>query len=205
MAKSLKRAVILDRDGTIIVEKNYLKHLKDIQLIKSSVDALKKLERAGFLLIVTTNQSGVARGYLTEKKLKAINDRIIKIFLKKGVKISAIYYCPHPVGGGCGCRKPQTGMIEVARKHFGFDVKKSFCIGDKLTDIEFGHNAGMKSVLVLTGHGAEELKELRDIQRGKRKRFSDGMILKKTTIPDYVAKDISYATEWILSNAGTKK
>jgi len=204
LAKVVKRAVILDRDGTIIVEKNYLRYLKDIHLVKSAVRALKALQDAGFILIVTTNQSGVSRGYLTEKKLRAINKRVIELFSKKGVKISAVYYCPHPVNGGCHCRKPATGMIEKAQRRFRFDVKKSFCVGDKLTDVEFGHNAGMRSVLVLTGHGADEIKELHEIQAGKRIKFSDGVTLKKATVPDFVAKDINHAAGWILSKQGLR-
>ena len=199
MAGFVKKAVILDRDGTLIVERNYLRRVRDIRLIKSSAKALKELERAGFILIITTNQSGIARGYLTEEKLKEINRRIVDIYSKRGVKISAVYYCPHPVDGGCHCRKPATGMIESAQRRFKFDVKKSFCIGDKLTDIEFGHNAGLRSILVKTGHGAKEIRELREILKGKRDKISDGTTLKKSTIPDYVAKDIRYAVKWILS------
>ncbi len=198
MAGFNKKAVILDRDGTLIVEKNYLKRVGDVRLIKSSVKALKSLERAGFILIITTNQSGVARGYLTEEKLKAINRKIVKLFSDKGVNISAVYYCPHPVNGGCACRKPAIGMIKAAQKKFKFDVKKSFCVGDKLTDIEFGHNAGMRSILVMTGHGTKEIRELHQVLKGNRDRISDGTTIKKTTIPDYVAKDISYAARWIL-------
>ncbi|MDI6757607.1 MAG: HAD family hydrolase [Endomicrobiia bacterium] len=188
MAPNLK-AVILDRDGTLIVEKNYLRRVGDVNLIPGAARALASLRRAGYTLIIATNQSGVARGYLKEKKLRAINRKLSRELAARGATISAVYYCPHPVDGKCGCRKPATGMIEAARKRFGFDPKRSFCVGDKITDVEFGHNAGMKSALVLSGYGAEELADIRrDAARATRK-----------SRPDFAARDIGEAVEWILS------
>ncbi len=182
MARKTK-AVILDRDGTIIAEKNYLNRVGDVALIRGAAAALAELRRAGYILIVTTNQSGVARGYLDEKKLKAINRKVVRLLAARGADIAAVYYCPHPVDGGCACRKPATGMIDAAEKKFHFDPKRSFCIGDKITDIEFGHNAGMKSIMVTTGHGAEELAEAKRSRKGR---------------PDFVARDIKEAAAWIL-------
>lgn len=189
MARKIK-AVILDRDGTIIAEKNYLNRVRDVSLLRGASAALAELRRAGYLLIVATNQSGVARGYLDEKKLNAINREVVRRLAARGADIAAVYYCPHPVDGGCACRKPATGMIDAARKKFRFDTEISFCVGDKITDIEFGHNAGMKSVMVLTGHGAEEYAEMRraGLRRAPRK-----------SRPDFIARGIGEAAEWILS------
>jgi D-glycero-D-manno-heptose 1,7-bisphosphate phosphatase len=189
VARKIK-AVILDRDGTVIAEKNYLNRVRDVSLLRGAAAALAELRRAGYLLIVATNQSGVARGYLDEKKLNAINRKVIRLLADRGVDIDAVYYCPHPVDGGCACRKPATGMIDAAIKKFRFDPKLSFCVGDKITDIEFGHNAGMKSVMVLTGHGAEELAE------AKRSRLTRA---RRKSRPDFAARDLAEAAEWIIA------
>lgn len=135
-------------------------------------------------MIIATNQSGVGRGYFTEKKLKSINRAILKKLSSKQVEISAVYYCPHLPEAGCACRKPKTKMIKDAQKKFNLNLKKSFCIGDKLTDVEFGKNAGIKSILVMTGYGKKEARKIKE----------------KGISPDYLAKNMVDAAIWILRN-----
>lgn len=183
MAKKNK-AVFLDRDGTLIKERNYLNKIRDISFFVSTLPALKLLQSAGFKLIITSNQSGVARGYLTEKKLKAINLRIEKKLKSEGIEITATYYCPHLPEDNCDCRKPKTKMIFDAQKKYKLDLSKSYVIGDKLTDIKFGQNAGVKTILLLTGYGRKEW---------RIKSEADGSIK-----PDFVARNILDAANWIV-------
>ncbi len=141
-ASTRKRAVFLDRDGTINVEKNYLYKIEDFEFIDGVLEALKKLSDAGFLLIIITNQSGIARGYYTEKDYEILNSWLLETFAKNGIKISASYFCPHLPDASveryrtlCNCRKPNTGLFEQAVKDFNIDLKKSFAIGDKIRDL----------------------------------------------------------------------
>ncbi len=138
----------------------------------------------GFKIIVTTNQSGVARGYFGIETIEKINKEILNRLRKKGAIVDAMFYCPHHPDENCECRKPATGMIEAAKKRFNLDLTKSFCIGDKLTDIEFGKNAGAKSILVMTGYGEKEAKKIKE----------------KNVKPDYLAKNMIDASLWILRN-----
>ena len=101
-------AVFVDRDGTIIREKNYLRKIKDVKLIRGAVSGLKMLARRGYKLFIVTNQSGIARGYLSEKKLKQINGYLVKLLNKKGAAVDGVYFCPHMPGYGCKCRKPEN-------------------------------------------------------------------------------------------------
>ncbi|MCC6278290.1 MAG: HAD-IIIA family hydrolase, partial [Oligoflexia bacterium] len=106
------------------------------------------LNQAGFLVILATNQSGVARGLVQESNLKKINEIIIKDFKSHGATIHDVYYCPHPVDGGCSCRKPNAGMLEQAAKKHDIDLKKSWMVGDRMTDVECGRRASCRSVLL---------------------------------------------------------
>ena len=128
--------------------------------------ALKLLRAAGYKLILVTNQSGVARGYLTVKKLNAIHSYLKKLLLKKGAKLDAVYFCPHGPDSKCFCRKPKLGMVRLAQKRFNIDMKRSYSVGDHTRDFLLGQNMGGKGIFVLTGHGKEELKKIRK-SRGK--------------------------------------
>ena len=161
-------AVFLDRDGTINEEVEYLKSPADIHLLSGAAEAIKEINQLGLKVIITTNQSAVARGLLTEDQLSLIHSSLIAQLNKQGSRIDAIYYCPHYPDTGnppyrieCDCRKPKTGMITRAAREHDLDLKKSFIVGDKLTDIQTGINAGMTSILVLTGYGKEELGQSR--------------------------------------------
>lgn len=159
-----KKAVFLDRDGTIIEEKNYLSNPDDVVLIEGASEAIKKLSQNNFYIIMVTNQSGVARGYFSEQDAVIVNNRVKQLLEQDGACIDAIYYCPHHPKGvieeyniNCECRKPNIGMAIKAQNEHDIDLSKSYMIGDKKIDIEFALNANMKNgYLLATGHGKEE-------------------------------------------------
>ena len=158
--ESKKPAIFLDRDGVINKEVNYLSNSNDFEFIDGSIEALQILKKKGYLLIVITNQAGIARRYFTEMTLHNIHDKMMKILNKNNVSLDDIFYCPHhpEFTGACNCRKPSPGMIMQAVKRYNIDLENSFMIGDTLNDIKTGKNAPGKTVLVLTGHGKKEQK-----------------------------------------------
>ncbi|MFX0001890.1 MAG: D-glycero-beta-D-manno-heptose 1,7-bisphosphate 7-phosphatase [Candidatus Hodarchaeota archaeon] len=157
-----KRAVFLDRDGVINKEVNYLSNPKNFKFIKGSIEALKILKQKGFLLIIITNQAGIARGFFTEETLKTIHNKMISRLEKQGIELDDIYYCPHhpDFTGPCNCRKPNPAMILKAKSKYNIDLTKSYMVGDTLNDIQTGKAANCKTVLVLTGYGKEEQKNI---------------------------------------------
>lgn len=154
-----KKFVILDRDGTIITERNYLSDQRGVELIPNAANGLKKLRNFGLGLLVVTNQAGVGRGYFNLNDLKAIHKSLIDLLAKEGVVLDGIYFCPHIPEDNCNCRKPKTGLIEKAAKEHNFDPKKCFVIGDKALDIELGEAMNAITFLVRTGYGTEVEKE----------------------------------------------
>lgn len=150
----MNRAIFLDRDGTIIEEKNYLSDVNQILLLENSVKGLKILQDT-FLLIIVSNQSGVSRGYFTEKEVNKVNEALLNMLEKQSVHISGVYYCPHYENGviekysiNCTCRKPKTGLIDKACLDFAIDLNKSYVIGDKDSDIQLAKNVGCRSILI---------------------------------------------------------
>ena len=156
------KAIFLDRDGVINKEVSHLSDPEDFEFIPGSIEALKLLKQKDFLLIVITNQAGIARGIFTEETLKLIHHKMIKILEQNNIKLDDIYYCPHhpEFTGPCDCRKPKPGMILKAQTKYNIDLTKSFMVGDTLNDIQTGKAAKCKTVLVLTGYGAEEQKKI---------------------------------------------
>jgi D-glycero-D-manno-heptose 1,7-bisphosphate phosphatase len=158
----VKRAVFLDRDGTINIEKEYLYQARDFEFIPGVPEAIQLLNRAGVMVVVVTNQSGVARGYYTEEDVETLHRHIARELEAFGARIDAWLYCPHhPSGRGsyslpCDCRKPLPGMLKEAARRFDIDLGQSTMIGDKLADIEAGKAAGCRTILVRTGYGAAE-------------------------------------------------
>ncbi len=159
----MKKACFLDRDGVLIVEKNYLCDIAEVELETGAAEAIKLLKGHGYMVIVISNQSGVARGYFSEEQVRKVNAHIDALLAVDKASIDDWFYCPHHPKGtipeyavDCQCRKPEPGMmLEAAEKH-GIDLSKSFMIGDKMSDIETARNAGCAdAVLVLTGHGGE--------------------------------------------------
>jgi D-glycero-D-manno-heptose 1,7-bisphosphate phosphatase len=149
-----KKAVFLDRDGTLIEEVDFLSTVEETRLFPFTVEALKLLSSAGFEFVVVTNQSGIARGYFSGEHVEAIHAKIQSELRRNGLEIASFHYCPHLPDAGCDCRKPNSGMINQALEMKNFDLAESWVIGDKQLDVDLGHNVGARSVLVRTGYGA---------------------------------------------------
>lgn len=184
------KAVFLDRDGTINEEVGYVNHIDRFKLLPRVSEAIRLLNQNGIKVIVITNQSGVARGYFPESLIHEVHKKMEELLREKGAYVDGIYYCPHhpregvsPYRQVCNCRKPETGLINKAVERFDIDCRRSYMIGDRGVDIEFGHKIGAKSILVLTGYGKGEWEYNRDQWREK---------------PDYVATDLYEAVEWII-------
>lgn len=152
----MKRAVFLDRDGTLIVEKHYLSDPAQVELLPGVPEALKQLQDAGFLLFIVTNQSGIGRGYYTVEAMHRVHERLGAELRRQGVRIEKIYFAPEAPEVPSRGRKPSPQFLLDARDEFGLDLTASYMIGDKLIDLECGWNAGVRaSILVRTGYGAE--------------------------------------------------
>jgi D-glycero-D-manno-heptose 1,7-bisphosphate phosphatase len=162
-----RKAIFLDRDGTINVEVEYLSQVKDFQFIPGVPWALRCLKDAGFLLVVVTNQSGIGRGYYDEAALDSIHSHMHADLANFGASIDACYFCPHhpehangDYRRDCACRKPLPGMLQQAAQDLDIDLGASFMIGDKLADVEAGLAAGCTALLVLTGYGSSQVARL---------------------------------------------
>lgn len=149
------KAIFLDRDGTINIDKGYLFKKEDFEFEENSIEALKRFIKLNFILIIVTNQSGIGRGYYTENDVEILNEYLIDYLLKKGIEIKKIYYCPHHPKEGtgnykkeCECRKPNPGMLLKGIKEFNIDISKSYMVGDKISDVIAGLKSGLKSVLL---------------------------------------------------------
>jgi len=166
METKMKKAIFLDRDGTINVEKDYIYKNEDLVFEEGTIEALKTFKNLEYILIVVSNQSGIARGYFTEEDLNIFNNNMNEILKKNGVEITEFYCCPHhPDGIGeykkvCECRKPNNKMIEDAIKKYNIDRKKSYMVGDKISDIEAGFKSNLKTVLVKTGYGLKDMEKI---------------------------------------------
>ncbi len=150
-------AVFLDRDGTLVVEKNYLSDPNEVELERGVVEGLQLLQADGLPLVVLTNQSGIGRGYYSLEAANAVNEHINLILRADGVAISAWYLCPHAPGDGCGCRKPGRVLADRAATDLGLCLERSFVIGDKRSDLELALAIGATGILVTTGHGRGEV------------------------------------------------
>lgn len=156
----MQRAVFMDRDGTMIVEKNYLHRPEDVVLFPATAPGLKQLVDAGFKLFIVSNQSGVGRGYFTLEDVRRVNEHLCGELARAGVRFEKIYIAPEAPDQPSRGRKPSPQFLFDARDEFGLDLSQSFMIGDKLIDLECGWNAGVKqSILVRTGYGAEVERE----------------------------------------------
>lgn len=152
-----RRAIFLDRDGTLNVEVNYLHRIEDLALVPGAAGAVRSLSQAGFLVIVVTNQAGIARGYYDETALHALHEEIQLRLSAEGARIDAFYFCPHhpDFGGACACRKPAPGMLRQAAQDYGIDLAGSWIIGDTSGDIGAGSAVGCRAILVRSGYGAQ--------------------------------------------------
>ncbi|WP_321329320.1 D-glycero-beta-D-manno-heptose 1,7-bisphosphate 7-phosphatase [uncultured Ilyobacter sp.] len=159
----MRKCVFLDRDGNINIEKDYLYKVEDFEFEPGALEAIKIFKELGYLVVVVTNQSGVARGYYTEEDVQNLHSFLQKKSLEAGGGVDAFYYCPHHPEKGigvynkkCDCRKPGPGMFLEAKQDLDIDFNKSLVVGDKLSDVNAGENLGMRGILVRTGHGKKE-------------------------------------------------
>ncbi len=175
-------AIFLDRDGTIVHDKpgHYLIGEKLLKLYKAAPKALKLFKKMEYLLIILTNQSGIARNYMTLEKSKKINLHLCGKLKKMGIEIEGIYFCPHSPQDNCSCRKPQLGLAKEALSNHNINLSNSFMIGDKISDIKLGQNLKIKTIFLKTGHGRSQI-----LKYGKKIKA------------DYTAKDILSAAKWI--------
>ena len=183
----MNKAVFLDRDGVICKDTNYLYKIKDFEFIGKAIDALKLLSKTDYKIIIITNQAGIAHGFYSEEDFHKLNSWMINNLKDKGIKIDKVYYCPHHPNAkvakyklDCDCRKPNTGMLKKAEKEFNINLKKSFFVGDKTSDIKTGKNAGCKTILIKTGYA------------GKDKKYN--------ITPDFTVKNLYEAVKLILKD-----
>ena len=164
--KPLRAGLFLDRDGTINSEVDFLRSPDELRLLPGAARAIREANEAAIPVVIMTNQSGIARGYLTEDDLARVHDRLRELLAAEGAHVEAIEYCPHhptagrpPYNVECDCRKPGPGMLLRAAAKLGLDLTTSFVVGDRCVDMEAGSRAGCRTVLVLTGYGATERDE----------------------------------------------
>jgi D-glycero-D-manno-heptose 1,7-bisphosphate phosphatase len=160
----MRRAVFLDRDGTMIHDPGHMRRLEDLRWFPWTIDALRLLNRAGFVVIVVTNQGGIGLQLYDERFVHAVHNRMSDVAAAGGARIDAWYYCPHHPNAtipalrvDCDCRKPRPKLVLQAAEAFSIDVSRSFVVGDKVSDVRLAGNVGATGVLVRTGHGEEEI------------------------------------------------
>ena len=159
-----RRAVFIDRDGTISEEVGYVNHVSRYRVFPFAAEAVRGLHAAGWLAVLVTNQAGVARGYFAEEMIGQVHGVLAAELEKEGARLDAVYYCPHHPSVGeppyrldCDCRKPKPGLIHTAAREFGLDLARCWMVGDRYSDVELARNAGVRSAFVLTGYGRGEL------------------------------------------------
>lgn len=186
----MTRAIFLDRDGVVISDVDGLTRAEDIAILSQVPEALARLRQAGFKLVVVTNQTVIARGLASEDEVLALEAEVERRLAASGASIDAFYFCPHHPSATCtayrircSCRKPRAGLLERAREDLGVDLGRSFCIGDRPSDIAAGRSAGCRTVLVTTGrHTAPPIET--DVPLHQ-------------TAPDHVCADLAAAAHWI--------
>lgn len=171
-----RRAVFLDRDGTIMEEVGYCGEISQVQIYAAARRAIERLHEAGFLVVLITNQSGIGHGYFTEAQYHAVHAELVKQLAP--VRVDGVYFAPETPDATTHRRKPGTGMVLEAAEDLDIDLARSYFVGDRAGDVECGHNAGMPSILVETGYG-----------------------MKAECTPDYRARDLTAAVDWILKQA----
>lgn len=150
---SQRRFVLLDRDGTLIVERHYLSDPGEVELLPGAVEGLRSMRALGLGLVVITNQSGIGRGFFDETRLREVHEQMTSLLAKDGVVLDGIYFCPHSPSEKCDCRKPKTALVRRAEREIGFDAAEGFVIGDKECDIRLGKQVEATTLLVRTGYG----------------------------------------------------
>src|SRR5881296_3411458 len=182
--------VYLDRDGTLNFDPGYLNQPEQLRLLPGAGQAVARLNRAGFKTVVLSNQSGLARGLITQDQLEAIHQRLRELLAEDGARLDGIFVCPHHPDEGCACRKPAPGLVHRAQRELGVSHDNAVVIGDKASDVELARNVGALAVFVRSGNVPEE-EQARMAERG--------------LAPDYVARDLTGAVRWILDTVKTQE
>jgi len=182
-AALLRPAVFLDRDGTIAEEVGYLNHASRFRMFPCAAPAIRRLNEAKLPVVVITNQSGVRRGYFPESLVHTVHRIMTDHLESAGAHVDAIYFCPHTAIDECECRKPKPGLLERAAREHVLDLRRSFVVGDRYSDIELARQVGSQGVLVRTGYGEGEIQ---------------WHSAKWPMAPDFVAADVAEAADWIL-------
>jgi len=192
----MKPAVFLDRDGTLIHDVGYLSRLEDVQWFPDAIDAVRLLNRAGFLVCITTNQGGIGLGFYSADLVQRVHAKMSAAVESSGGRLDGLFYCPHHPQAvhpelriECDCRKPKPGMIHQATAQFEIDLSKSFVVGDKAADLGLANNAGARGILVKTGYGPGEVQRHAGQVPGAA----------------FVAETVFEAAAWILTQAGFPK
>jgi len=185
-----KPAVFIDRDGTVNEQMGYVNHPSRFVILPGVAEAFRILNKNGYLAIIVSNQSGVARGYFPIELVYNIHSSMKESFLKEGATVDGIFFCPHyPKGSDpeyshdCDCRKPKTGLIKQACEQFNIDMSRSYMIGDHYTDMELADHSNIKGILVKTGYGAGVIEYNLPAMDAK---------------PCYIAEDLLAAVNWII-------
>ncbi|MFO7653133.1 MAG: HAD family hydrolase [Candidatus Krumholzibacteriia bacterium] len=173
-------ALFLDRDGCLMVDRNYLADPDRVEVLPGVPQALRRARRSGYLLVGLSNQSGVGRGFFTLADLDAVMARFHRLLAAEGAALDAYLYCPHAPTDRCRCRKPGPGLLEEASRRLSWDPAGSWVVGDKLSDVDLGLSAGMGAILVRTGHGAEQ-------EQGLGERLGQPRLLVADDFPAAVA------------------
>ena len=157
-----KKAIILDRDGTLIEDKNYAYKLEDFELLDGVIEGLHLLKK-NFIFFIVTNQSGIGRGYYTAQDFQNFNNHLINVLKIQEIEILKTYFCPHLKEENCECRKPKTKFMDDIIKEFNVDINESWMIGDHPSDMQFGIKSGCNTIFLTTGHGDKHLDELKTL------------------------------------------
>jgi D-glycero-D-manno-heptose 1,7-bisphosphate phosphatase len=185
------RAVLLDRDGTVSEEVGYVNHVDRFRIYPFAAEAIRRLNRGRVKVVIVTNQSGVARGLFPESLVRELHERMREELSHSQAFLDGVYYCPHHPAGKvvpynieCDCRKPKPGMLRRAAEDLGLDLRRSYVIGDKYTDLETAFGVGARAALVLSGYGKGEMQY--NSCRWPRQ-------------PDFVGNDLLAVVDWVLS------
>jgi histidinol-phosphate phosphatase family protein len=185
--KIKKSLVLLDRDGTLIEERHFIKHASQVRLLPGVPQALRKLKKAGFPLVVVSNQSGVGRGLMTRTHVERVNRRFLKLLQIQRAPVDALYWCPHHPKDRCSCRKPKLGMVKQAARALKVPWRRSISVGDRPSDVILGQRTGGAGILVLTGYGRKWTKKPKIVR------------------PDHTAATFRHAADWILKQERKKR
>jgi histidinol-phosphate phosphatase family protein len=172
--------VFLDRDGTLIEERGYLRDPRKVKLLPSVIEGLKRLRTHRLAAVVISNQSGVARGLISRREVKAVNGRLLALLRRGGARVDGLFWCPHGPEDHCPCRKPKLGLLKRAARELRLPWRRSISVGDRWGDVAIGRRTGGRGVLVLTGYGRQAAREKRPVRA------------------DFIARDFEAAVRWIL-------